>query len=98
MEQKKLERINTLTALSRERELTAEEKAEREALRKEYIAEWRRSTIAVLENTRIVTPDGKKHKLPKRKKKNGQNRQNSRGGRTPRLFLPFSGRKWRIMC
>lgn len=67
MEQKKLDRINALTALSRERELTAEERAEREALRKEYIAEWRESTIAVLENTRIVTPDGKKHPLPKHK-------------------------------
>lgn len=67
MEQKKLDRINALTALSRERELTAEEKAEREALRKEYIAEWRESTISVLENTRIVTPDGKKYPLPKRK-------------------------------
>ena len=67
MEQTKLDRINALTALSRERELTAEEKAEREALRKEYIAEWRESTIAVLENTRIVTPDGKKHPLPKHK-------------------------------
>ena len=67
MEQKKLDRINELTALSRERELTAEEKAERETLRKEYIAEWRASTIAVLENTRIVTPDGKKHALPKRR-------------------------------
>lgn len=66
MEQKKLDRINALTALSRERELTAEEKTEREALRKEYIAEWRASTIAVLENTRIVTPDGKKHRLPKK--------------------------------
>jgi len=69
MEQKKLDRINELTALSRERELTAEEKAERETLRKEYIAEWRASTIAVLENTRIVTPDGKRHPLPKRKRK-----------------------------
>ena len=68
MEQKKLDRINALTALSRERELSAEEKDEREALRKEYIAEWRASTTAVLENTRIVTPDGKKHPLPKRRK------------------------------
>jgi len=68
MEQRKLDRINALTALSRERELTPEEKAERETLRREYIAEWRASTIAVLENTRIVTPDGKKHRLPKRRK------------------------------
>ena len=63
MEQKKLERINTLTALSRERELTAEEKSEREELRMEY----RRSIIAnfsdTLEHTTIVEPDGSKIKV-----------------------------------
>ena len=68
MEQKKLERINELTALSRTRELSAEEKAERETLRGEYIAEWRRSTIETLENTYVVTPDGVKHKLRRREK------------------------------
>ena len=36
------------------------------ALRKEYIEDWRRGTIELLENTYIVTPDGKKHKLPKK--------------------------------
>ena len=39
---------------------------ERDALRKEYIAEWRRGAEQVLENTYIVTPDGKKRKLQKR--------------------------------
>lgn len=68
MEKGKIARINALTALSRQRELTQEEKTERETLRREYIAEWRASTIAVLENARIVTPDGKKHPLPKRQK------------------------------
>ena len=72
MEQKKLDRINELTALSRARELSPAEKAEREALRKEYIAEWRASTIAVLENTRLVTPEGKEHPLPKRKSETKQ--------------------------
>ena len=66
MEQKKLDRINELARLAKERELTAEELTERDALRKEYIAEWRQSTIAVLENTWIQTPDGKKHKLQKK--------------------------------
>ena len=63
MEKEKIERINALTALSRTRALTAEEKTEREALRAEYIAEWRRSTIAVLENTYVQTPDGAKRSL-----------------------------------
>ena len=66
MENSKLERINELARLAKERELTAEELAEREVLRREYIAEWRASTIAVLENTYIQTPDGKKHKLQRK--------------------------------
>jgi len=67
MEQTKLERINELARLAKERELTAEEIAEREVLRRAYLDEWRAGAIAVLENTYIVTPDGKKHKLPKRR-------------------------------
>lgn len=66
MEQKKIDRINELSRLARERELTEEEQQERAALRAEYIADFRRATIDVLENTYIVTPDGKKHKLEKR--------------------------------
>lgn len=68
MEQKKIDRINELAHLAKERELTVEELQEREALRKEYIAEWRKSTIEVLENTYVQTPDGKKHKLERRNK------------------------------
>ena len=63
----KLERINELARLAKERELTAEELQERDTLRREYIAEWRQGAIAVLENTYVVTPDGKKHKLQKRR-------------------------------
>ena len=66
MEQKKIDRINELSRLARERELTEEEQQERAALRAEYIADFRRATIYVLENTYIMTPDGKKHKLPKK--------------------------------
>ena len=66
MEQTKLDRINELAHIAKERALTEEELAERDALRKEYIAEWRQSTIAVLENTYIQTPDGKKHKLQRK--------------------------------
>lgn len=66
MEQKKIDRINELAHLAKERELTEAELAERAALRAEYIADFRRATINVLENTYIQTPDGKKHKLPKK--------------------------------
>ena len=47
--------------------LTPEELAERDLLRKEYIAEWRRGAEQVLENTYVVGPDGTKRKLEKRK-------------------------------
>lgn len=66
MEQGKLDRINALARLARERTLSQAELAEQAALRREYIEEWRKGAIAVLENTYIVTPDGKKHKLQKK--------------------------------
>ena len=68
MENTKLNRINELAAFAKVRELTDEELIERDALRKEYIAEWRRGAEQVLENTYILTPDGKKTKLKKREK------------------------------
>ncbi len=68
MENTKLKRINELATLAKVRELTDEELIERDALRKEYIAEWRRGAEQVLENTYILTPDGKKTKLKKREK------------------------------
>lgn len=66
MEKAKMDRISELTALSRQRELTEEEKAERKALREEYLADWRRSTIDVLENTYIVDEKGNRRKLKKK--------------------------------
>ena len=66
MENEKLNRINELARLAKERELTAEELSERDVLRKEYIAEWRRGAEQVLENTYIVGPDGKKRKLERK--------------------------------
>lgn len=76
MTQEKLDRINELAHFAKERELTADEQEERAALRKEYIEDWRRGTIELLENTYIVTPDGKKHKLPKRARRPRRKRQN----------------------
>ena len=66
MENSKLQRINELARIKKERELTAEETAERDALRKEYLDEWRKGAIEVLENTYIQTPDGKKHKVQRK--------------------------------
>ena len=61
-----MDRISELTAISRVRELTEAEQAERKALREEYLADWRRSTIDVLENTYIVDEKGNKRKLKKK--------------------------------
>ena len=66
MEKEKMERITELTRLSRERELTPDELTERAALRAEYIQDWRKSTINVLENTYIVDEKGNKRKLSKK--------------------------------
>jgi len=63
----KLKRINELAALSKQRELTAEEITERDALRKEYIAEWRAGAMQILDNTYVQYPDGTKRKLEKKK-------------------------------
>jgi len=66
MEQHKIDRINALARLAKERSLTAEEAAARDTLRKEYIAEWRRSTEAVLANTYILDENG--NEVPLKKK------------------------------
>ena len=69
MDKTKIARINELAHLAKERALSSEELAERDALRKEYIAEFRRGTIELLENTYSQTPDGKKHPLPRKGKR-----------------------------
>ena len=66
MTNSKLERINELARIAKERELTPEEIAERELLRKEYLAEWRLGAEQVLENTYIVDRNGVKKKLRKK--------------------------------
>ncbi len=68
MTRDKIDRINELAGIARDRELTEDELTERAALRREYIEEFRRGTIELLENTRILTPDGKKHPLPRKGK------------------------------
>lgn len=63
MEKEKLERIGILSRLSKERELTAEEKKEQMELRGEYIAEMRASLKHTLDHTYIQKPDGTREKL-----------------------------------
>lgn len=62
----KIARINELARLAKERELTAEETAEREVLRREYRESVTGNMRAQLENTYIVDPRGNKTKLNKK--------------------------------
>ena len=68
MEQKKIDRINEFARRVKAGEtLTAEELAERDTLRREYIASVKASLTGHLDNTYIVGPDGNKRKLQKKK-------------------------------
>ena len=67
MEQAGIDRINELARLSKQRELTEEETAERNALRRQYLDDWRAGAIAALEGIRVQEPDGAVRPLrPKR--------------------------------
>ena len=67
MEDQKIKRINELARLSRERELTPQEKAEQKTLREEYVAAFRSSLKTQLDATVIVRPDGSRTPLKQRK-------------------------------
>lgn len=66
MEQEKIARINALARKAKAEGLTAEEIVERDALRKEYIADFKRSLVGQLEAITVVEEDGSKHKLKKK--------------------------------
>jgi len=66
MENKKLDRINTLAKKSREAGLTEEEKLEQKKLREEYIAEYRRGLQMQLDNMYVLDKDGNERKLGKK--------------------------------
>ncbi len=63
MDKKQLERISELTRISRERELTPAEQAERKALREAYLAAIRADMTATLNHVSIAEPDGTIHPL-----------------------------------
>ena len=68
MEQEKIARINALARKAKAEGLTPEEITERDRLRKEYIADVKRSLVGQLENTTIVRPDGSRQKVTKKTK------------------------------
>ena len=64
-----IRRINELAHKAKAEGLTEEETKERDALRRQYIDAFKRNLTAQLENTYIVTPDGKKTKLRKKEER-----------------------------
>ena len=68
MEQSKIDRINELAKKNKAEGLTPEELEEQAALRAEYIAGFRASLTAQLDNTVIVDKDGNRTKVERKKK------------------------------
>ena len=66
MTNEKIARINEQAHKSKTTGLTEAEKAEQQALRKEYIEDMKSSLRAQLERTSIKEPDGTIHKLAKK--------------------------------
>ncbi len=66
MTQEKIARINELAHKSKTTGLTEAEKAEQQALRKEYLEDMKASLRAQLEHTSIQEPDGTIHKVTRR--------------------------------
>jgi uncharacterized protein YnzC (UPF0291/DUF896 family) len=65
MDKEKIKRINELTAIARQRELTEDEKKEREALRNEYRNAFKANLQAQLENVYVLDEKGNKKLLGK---------------------------------
>ena len=57
VDQKKIDRINELARKNKAEGLTPEEIKERDALRKEYLAKFRKNFRARLENIEVVSPE-----------------------------------------
>ncbi len=68
MTEEKIARINALAQLAKTRELTAEELAERDVLRREYIDSVKASLTTHLDNSYIQKENGNIEKLQKKKK------------------------------
>ena len=66
MTNEKIARINELAHKSKTTGLTEAEKAEQQALRREYLNDIKASLRAQLNNTSIQEPDGTIHKVTRR--------------------------------
>ena len=70
------QRINELAKLAKERDLTEQEKEERQRLREMYLAHIRGSFGAMLDHTVIRYPDGTEQKVSKLKKTSDSHKEN----------------------
>ena len=68
MTDEKIARINALAKKAKTEGLTDAEKKEQQELRAEYVADFRKSLKAQLDNTEVVNPDGSSYKLKQDKK------------------------------
>ena len=66
MTKEKIARINELAHKSKTTGLTDAEKAEQQALRREYLDDMKASLRAQLEHTSIQEPDGTLHRVTRR--------------------------------
>ena len=69
MTDEKIQRINALAKKAKNEGLTEAEKQEQQTLREEYVADFRRSLKAQLDNTVVINPDGTSYKLKQEKDK-----------------------------
>ena len=68
MTEEKIARINALAKKSRAEGLTDAEQKEQAALRREYIEVMKASLKSQLDNTIVIDPDGRSHRLRREKK------------------------------
>ena len=66
MDPKKIERINELARKKKSAGLTEEEKAEQDALRREYLDGYRENLRAMLDGIIVQEKDGSRHPLRKK--------------------------------
>ena len=63
MTDEKIARINALAKKSKTEGLTETEKQEQQALRAEYIADFRKNLKSQLDSTVVINPDGTSYRL-----------------------------------
>ena len=80
MEKEKIERINRLRQLQRERELTDEEKEEQNRLRREFIDDIKSQVAQKLDDVIIIDENGNKKKLTLKEQVKTRRRQNDYDG------------------